>query len=318
MCCSRVWRVRTKPAAPVDVGRLAGDAARHAAQVAPRSRRRSRRTARRSRGGCRASGPRRRRRRRRSSPGAARIAERDRVVGADDDGRAVLGGGGRARSTSSTAPRKFGCWKITAEVSSSIAAAQAAASVAPPASGTSTTSMPYPWASVRSVSRLCGCTPRETTSPPLPVGELRQVGGGADRARALVDRRVGDGQAGQLADRGLVLEHHLQAALADLRLVGRVRGQELRAAEQHVDRRGHVVVVHPGSEERQLVLGARCCARARSQQVRVDLLLAHARGQVELAAQPHAVGDLVEELLDRRSRRSRRASARRSASVTAV
>ena len=43
---------------------------------------------------------------------------------------------------SSTAPRKFGFWKKTALVSSSIAAAQASRSVTPSLSGTSTTSTP--------------------------------------------------------------------------------------------------------------------------------------------------------------------------------
>ena len=131
------------------------------------------------------------------------------------------------------------------------------------------------------------------------VGELRQVGGGADGARALVDRGVGDRQPGELADRGLVLEHHLQAALADLRLVRRVGRQELRAAEQHVDHGGDVVVVHPGAEEGDLVLGRGVAAR-QVEQVAVDVLLGHPGGQVELLAQPHAVGDLVEELVDGR------------------
>ena len=45
-------------------------------------------------------------------------------------------------ATSSTAPRKFGCETKTAEVSSSIAWAQASASVTPSRSGTSVTVVP--------------------------------------------------------------------------------------------------------------------------------------------------------------------------------
>ena len=87
------------------------------------------------------------------------------------------------------------------------------------------------------------------------VVQLRQVGGGGERGRALVHARVGDRQAGQLADRGLVLEHHLQPALGDLRLVGRVGRQELGAGQDRVDQARDVVVVHPGAEEADLVFG---------------------------------------------------------------
>ena len=61
--------------------------------------------------------------------------------------------------------------------------------------------------------------------------------------RPVVARRVRDVHAGQLADRGLVLEDRLQHALAHLRLVRRVGGQELAALHHGVDDRRHVVVV---------------------------------------------------------------------------
>ena len=135
--------------------------------------------------------------------------------------------------------------------------------------------------------------------PRLAVGELGQVGGGRDGARALVDARVGDRQRRQLGDRRLVLEHHLQPALGDLGLVGRVGRQELRAPHEHVDDRRDVVVVHAGAEEGDLVLGARV-GRGQRAQVRVDVLLGHAGGQVERALQAHGGRDLaIEELLER-------------------
>ena len=80
--------------------------------------------------------------------------------------------------------------------------------------------------------------------------QLRQVARGRHGARALVHRRVRHRQPGQLRDRGLELEHHLQPALRDLRLVRRVRRQELRARQQVVDQRRDVVVVHARAQER--------------------------------------------------------------------
>ena len=116
--------------------------------------------------------------------------------------------------------------------------------------------------------------------------------------RAVVAGRVRDVHAGQLADRGLVLEDRLQHALAHLRLVRRVRGQELPAREDGVDDRGHVVVVDPSSEEGELaarvdVLGGELL------EVGDDLLLRESRLEVELAIEAHALRDVAKELVDR-------------------
>ncbi len=129
------------------------------------------------------------------------------------------------------------------------------------------------------------------------VVELCEVSGRGHGRRALVGGGVRDVEPGQLGDRGLVLEHHLQAALGDLRLVGRVGRQELRALGQHVDQRRDVVVVHARAEEGELVLGADV-ARGELAQVLEHLLLGLARGKVELAVQAHCLRDLtVEDLL---------------------
>ena len=133
--------------------------------------------------------------------------------------------------------------------------------------------------------------------PAAPVGQLGDVAGGGDRARALVDRRVGDRQAGQLADRGLVLEHRLQTALRDLGLVGRVGRQELRAARDRVDQCRHVVVVHARAQERDLVLGARV-ARGERAELIVDLLLGQPGVERQRVAEQQTGGNVAEQVLD--------------------
>ena len=135
--------------------------------------------------------------------------------------------------------------------------------------------------------------------PAAAVVELREIAGGGDRRGPLVGGGVRDGQPGQLRDRRLVLEHHLQPALGDLGLVGRVRRQELGALGQHVDQRGHVVVVHAGAEEAELLLG-RAVALGELAEMLVDVLLGAPGRQLERAAEPHGGRDLaVEELLQR-------------------
>ncbi len=130
------------------------------------------------------------------------------------------------------------------------------------------------------------------------VGQLGHVAGGAHRARSFVDRRVRDGQRGQLGDRRLVLEHRLQSALGDLGLVGRVRGQELGALDDRVDDRRHVVVVHAGAEERDLILGGDVLRRERPQLLE-HLLLGRARRDVERLGQAQGRRDVGEQILDR-------------------
>ena len=60
------------------------------------------------------------------------------------------------------------------------------------------------------------------------VDPLRHQHGLGRRRRAVVDRVVGDVHPEQVADQGLELERVLQRALADLGLIRRVRGVELR------------------------------------------------------------------------------------------
>ncbi len=82
----------------------------------------------------------------------------------------------------------------------------------------------------RASPALCGCRLSDTRNFVFFVWVCASQPRGGDGARALVDARVADRQAGQLGDRRLVLEHHLQPALGDLGLVGRVGREELRTA----------------------------------------------------------------------------------------
>ena len=78
-------------------------------------------------------------------------------------------------------------------------------------------------------------------------------------------RGVGDRHAGQRRHLGLELEQGLQRALGDLRLVGRVAGQELRPLDDVVDAGRHMVAIGPGAaEERPGRPPAGCCAARRA------------------------------------------------------
>ena len=78
-------------------------------------------------------------------------------------------------------------------------------------------------------------------------------------------------------------------ALAHLRLVRRIRGQELAALQDRVDDRRHVVVVDPGAEERELDARVRVL-RGQLLQVADELRLGERRRHIELALEPHASG----------------------------
>ena len=126
---------------------------------------------------------------------------------------------------------------------------------------------------------------------------LRDEAGVGGDGRAVVAGRIRDVHARQLADRRLVLEDRLQHALAHLRLVRRVCGQELAALEHGVDDRGNVVVVDPRAEEADLVddvLGGELL------EVPLQLRLGERRRHGELAIEADAGGDVSKQLVDRR------------------
>src|SRR6185437_13277660 len=123
-----------------------------------------------------------------------------------------------------------------------------------------------------------------------------EAGVGGDR-RPVVPGRIRDIHAGELADRGLVLEDRLQHALAHLGLVGGVRGQQLATLEHGVDDGGDVVVVDPRAEEAHLVddvLGRELL------EVPLQLGLRQRRLDRELVPVAHAGGDVLEQVVDGR------------------
>ena len=129
---------------------------------------------------------------------------------------------------------------------------------------------------------------------------LRDVARVRGHGLAVVAGRVRDVHPGQLADRGLVLEDGLEHALAHLRLVRRVRREELAALQDRVDHRRHVVVVDACAEERQLVRRVGV-PRRQLAQVSGQLLLGQRRLELELAPEPHSGGNVAEQLLDGRN-----------------
>ena len=133
-----------------------------------------------------------------------------------------------------------------------------------------------------------------------PAGRvLRDVAGVRGHRRAVVPRGVGDVHTGELADHRLVLEDRLEDALAHLRLVRRVRGQELAAGEDRVHDRGHVVVVDPCAEERELLARVGIPPR-KLFEMGDELRLRERRLEVERPVEADSLGDVLEELVDGR------------------
>ena len=159
---------------------------------------------------------------------------------------------------------------------------------------------PQAGVSVASTCTYSGCTPPETTT--LPPG--RAVGGGENhglgqRRGAVVHRSIAHVEPGELADRRLVLEDGLQRTLAALGLIGRVRRQELGATGESVDDGRHVGVVDAGPQERDQLVG-RTVARGKPGQLTQHVGFAGRLGQAEPAGEAHLVGDILEEVIERR------------------
>ena len=88
---------------------------------------------------------------------------------------------------------------------------------------------------------ILGMNGAQPPPPSRPVTRARHHQRLGRAGRAVVHGRVGDIHAGQFADHRLKLEDRLQRSLRDLRLIRRVRGEELAARNQRVDHHGPIV-----------------------------------------------------------------------------
>ena len=79
----------------------------------------------------------------------------------------------------------------------------------------------------------------------------------ADGAAAVVEAGVRHIHPGKPCDQRLILEHHLQVALARFGLVGRVRRVELAARGDRIDHGRDEMVVAPAAQEADLLAGVR-------------------------------------------------------------
>ena len=161
--------------------------------------------------------------------GRAQDAERDRVALDDDDRAGLLGGRHERLEVLDGAEEVRVLQEDRGDVVVERVRAAPPRSSAPSASGTSSIFVPQPALVVASASRLCGCRPRDTRKRPRRLCWRVSQPAPATARRRLVERGVRDRQPGQLRDRRLVLEHHLQRALGHLGLVRRVGREELRA-----------------------------------------------------------------------------------------
>ena len=99
--------------------------------------------------------------------------------------------------------------------------------------------------------------------PRHPGRHHHRLGAGG---RAVIHGGVGHLHAGQHRHLALELEQHLQRALRNFRLVGRVGGQKLAPLDQIIHRRGHMVAVGTCPQKkrpaaRRMVLGSQLLQR---------------------------------------------------------
>ncbi len=117
------------------------------------------------------------------------------------------------------------------------------------------------------------------------------------RRRAIVERGVRHIHAGDERELGLVLEQRLQRALGDLGLIGRVRGQELAALHDVVDRGGNMMAIGAGAEEERN-RPCRDVPRRELGQRTLDREFAHAARQVERAVEQRVLRNVAIEIVD--------------------
>ena len=157
-----------------------------------------------------------------------------------------------------------------------------------------------PAAKVSSIARQFGCTPRLTrTRWSLGRGD-GQVDGLDAGGGAVVERCVGDLEAGEAGDDRLVLEQRLQHALGDLGLVRRVGGDELgaelRRAARPTESRGRRRRA-PAKHTRSAPHGRLRPAR---RSISASVSGSDSPGAMSSRWRAGALGDDIEEIVERR------------------
>ena len=133
---------------------------------------------------------------------------------------------------------------------------------------------------------------------PIRTESSRHQDSLGERRRAIVHTGVRHIESQQQRRERLELENRLQRPLADLRLIRRVGGRELRAEENLVHHRRSHVCVGAGTKEHRVGIdgGAPCRGiRHGAPQGR----LGQARRQVDPGAAPQRLGHMVHQCLDR-------------------
>ena len=126
------------------------------------------------------------------------------------------------------------------------------------------------------------------------MGHEHRFGG---RGRAVIHGGVGDLHAEKIGDLGLELEEDLQRALRDLRLIGRVAGEEFGTLDEVIDARRHVMAIGAGADEE----GHRSrgdVVRGHGAEDALDLDLAFSQGQIDQGIEMLVGGHVGEEIVD--------------------
>ncbi len=116
--------------------------------------------------------------------------------------------------------------------------------------------------------------------------------------RPIVHGGVGHIHARQQTDHRLVFVNSLEHALADLRLVGRVGGEKLRAAQNVADGPGNQVIIGAGAAKAHILIEIGV-ATAKFEEVGPDFPLRHRLRQVQLPLEPGLGRHILKKLLHR-------------------
>ena len=117
--------------------------------------------------------------------------------------------------------------------------------------------------------------------------------------RAVVHRGIGDFAAEQPRDLALEFEQHLERALRDFGLVGRVSGEELAALDEVVDAGGDVMLVRAAAEEEGHFARDHILAREGAEMAFDRHFAGMHRQPMDRPVEPRFLGHVGEQIVDR-------------------